>query len=178
MSINNDIATIRKYGVVMQLVTEQDAQFIVDLRLNKRNKYISKTDPDVPKQIEWIKKYKIREENQLEYYFIVKDIDGTSWGTTRIYNFQNNEFEVGSWVFLENAPGGIAIKADIIAREMAFEVLNFEICKFEVRKDNKKVLRYHYGYQPTVVAEDDLNFYFKLDKASFYRQRDKLLKLL
>jgi hypothetical protein len=178
MLIDKEITKICKYNITMQLVEEQDAQFIVDLRTDERNRHISKTDPDTSKQVEWIKRYKIREETKVEYYFIVKDSNGIPWGTTRLYNFEENKFEVGSWVFLINAPNHIAIKSDILAREIAFETLGFDICKFEVRKDNKKVLRYHHGYKPNVVAEDDLNFYFELDKLSFYKHRDKLLKLL
>ncbi|MDB5141276.1 MAG: Butyryltransferase [Mucilaginibacter sp.] len=169
---------IRKYGIEIELVEIHDAEFIVELRNNKRNKHISKTDSRVSEQVTWISNYKLREANNLEYYFIVKDIAGNKWGTTRLYNFDGTKFDVGSWVFLPNSPSGIAIKSDIITRELAFEVLGFTVCKFDVRKDNKNVLRYHYTYKPIKVAEDDLNFYFELDKQSFFNQRDKIINLL
>jgi hypothetical protein len=85
---------------------------------------------------------------------------------------------VGSWVFLDESPAGIAIKGDIATREIAFEQLGFGTCKFDVRKENKTVLKYHYGYKPLLVAEDELNFYFELNKQDFYKQRDKLIKIL
>lgn len=170
--------TVIKYNIVLELVTEKDAQFIIGLRSGKRSTHISYTEPDILKQISWIKQYKIREQNNLEYYFIVKDLDGKKWGTTRLYNFNNDKFEVGSWVFLEDSPVGIAIKGDIITREIAFEQLGFESCKFDVRKENKTVLKYHCGYKPLLVAEDGLNFYFELNKQDFYKQRDKLIKIL
>lgn len=169
---------IAKYNIVLELATKQDAQFIVDLRLDRKNIHISATDPDVEKQMVWIENYKLREAANLEYYFIVKDDNNVKWGTTRLYNFAGNEFDVGSWVFLPDAPAGIAVKSDIIARELAFEKLGFTTCKFDVRKNNKNVLRYHRGYKPRVVAEDELNYYFELDKESFYAHRDKLLKLI
>jgi hypothetical protein len=169
---------IIKYNIVLELVTEEDAQFIIDLRSGRRSTHISYTEPDVLKQISWIKQYKIREQNNLEYYFIVKDLDGNKWGTTRLYNFSNDNFEVGSWVFLDDSPAGIAIKGDIATREIAFEQLGFNTCKFDVRKENKTVLKYHYGYKPLLVGEDELNFYFELNKQDFYKQRDKLIKIL
>src|ERR1700748_3438835 len=143
-----------RYDIILKLVEEQDAQFIVDLRQAERNKYISASGLDVLNQINWIKAYKTREENDQEYYFIVQDKKGIPWGTTRLYNFNGDHFEVGSWVFLKNSPSGVAIKADIIARELGFEELGFNICNFTVNKDNKSVLRYHYGYQPQIVAQD------------------------
>lgn len=170
--------SIIRYGVVLELVTEKDAQFIIDLRSGKKGKHISYTEPDILKQVSWIEQYKIREQNNLEYYFIVKDVDGNKWGTTRLYNFNNDQFEVGSWVFLDDSPAGIAIKGDIATREIAFEQLGFDICKFDVRKANKTVLRYHYGYKPVLVAEDELSFYFELNKQAFYKQRDKLINIL
>jgi hypothetical protein len=151
---------IFKYNISLELVVEQDAIFIVNLRQGERNKHISQTDTDISKQVEWIKEYKIREANNLEYYFIAKDINKKKWGTIRLYNLNGERFELGSWVFLKNSPEGIAIKSDIIVRELAFEELGFNICNFDVRKDNKNVLRYHYGYKPNIISEDELHFPF------------------
>jgi RimJ/RimL family protein N-acetyltransferase len=176
--MNNIAHETLKYGMVLVLAKEDDAQFLVDLRQGDRNIHISKTDPDIQKQITWLKRYGEREKQGLEYYFIVKDKNGKAWGTIRLYNFNENNFEIGSWVFLPGSPDGIAIKSDIIARELAFEVLGFNKCTFNVRKANKQVLRYHLAYRPTIVSEDEENLFFELDKEAFYEHRNKLFKLI
>ena len=51
------------------------------------------TDNDVEKQKDWIKAYKNREENGLEYYFIFEKPLGNRLGVSRIYNVAQSTFE-------------------------------------------------------------------------------------
>lgn len=168
---------ILKYGISMRLAEESDASFILTLRLNvNRSKYLSTVSSDLHKQEEWLREYKIREKEGKEYYFII-EVDGVAYGTTRIYKITENSFETGSWIFSEDAPQGVAVKGDILGREFAFEILKKDVCTFEVRKINENVIRYHKGYKPDIVGEDDLNFYFQLSKDAFYLHSQKLLKI-
>lgn len=170
---------INKYNLRLRLVDVTDAAFILKLRANKKlNRYLSKTSVELTDQAKWIKQYKIREAKGSEYYFIAIDEKGKKLGTTRIYNIEPNCFEIGSWLFSEDAPDGAAIKADIIGREFGFENLGLDFCKFEVRKENIKVLKYHFRYCPEIIAEDDLNYYFRISKQDFSIYSQKLLKLL
>jgi hypothetical protein len=173
------IDEINKYNLKLRLVEFQDADFILQLRVNQKlNQYISVTSSVLSDQIKWIEQYKIREVKGLEYYFIALDEDGIKLGTTRIYNIENNCFEIGSWLFSEEAPLGASIKADLITREFGFESLGFEYCKFEVRKANLKVLKYHYKFNPELIGEDDLNYFFRLSRSDFKIQSQKLIKFL
>lgn len=170
---------IRKYGLFIRLVNETDASFILKLRTNStRNQYIHSINNDIELQVQWLRNYKEREKMVKEFYFLVCNEHLVPQGTTRIYNFSDDTFETGSWVFMSDVPFGMAILGDIIGREVAFENLGFSKCKFEVRKANKSVLNYHYKYEPKLVGEDDLNFYFELDKERFYYYSNKLLKVL
>jgi len=170
---------IEKYGIRLRLVEIEDAKFILSLRNNsKLNKYLSPTSSDVNLQIEWLEKYKIRENNKKEFYFIAEDESGNKFGTTRIYNIHDSGFEAGSWIFLDNSPDNMAIKADIISREFGFEFLKAEYCRYEVLKKNKNVLRYQSGYKPTLINEDDLKSYYILSKDAFILHKNNLLELL
>ena len=63
--------TLDKYGLHVRLVNEDDAAFIVKLRTDERlGQFIHATSPDVEQQKAWIRKYKEREAEGLEYYFI------------------------------------------------------------------------------------------------------------
>ena len=177
--INNIVTNyIDKYGVKLKLVEVEDANFILELRNNiSLNNHISPTSTKLIDQINWIEEYKNREKIGLEYYFITL-VNGKKMGTTRLSDLDNKFFELGSWVFSQNSPAGVSIKADIITRELGFEILGFDYCKFSVRKANKSVLKYHLNYKPEVVKEDDLNIYFKLSKSNFNTHKTRFLNLL
>ena len=65
------------------------------------------------------------------------------YGVIRIYNIKNNSFEIGSWLFRSNIKNSIAIVSDLFCRSIFFDQMNFTKCIFEVRRKNKKVLKYH-----------------------------------
>jgi RimJ/RimL family protein N-acetyltransferase len=169
---------INKYGIYLRPVEVEDAEFILSLRNNpKLNAYISSTSSSLQLQKNWIESYKLREEEKIEYYFICQDSLKERWGTTRIYNFDSDSFELGSWIFKENN-NNRSIIADILTKEFAFEKLGFEFCTFNVMKQNRSVLRYHSKYQPDIISEDDLNVFFKLSKFNFLKHKEKFIKLL
>jgi acetyltransferase-like isoleucine patch superfamily enzyme len=166
---------INRYGITLRLVEEKDAEFIFELRNNSGlNRFISYTSPKLNDQIKWIKDYKIREEAGLEYYFVAQDQLGNNYGTIRLYNLDEKSFEIGSWLFNNNSPIGMAVKAHFIGFETGFEILKAEYCRFEIRKKNQGVLRYMRDFETTLVNEDDLNYYFTLSKESFYKRRSQL----
>lgn len=166
---------INRYGIILRLVEEEDAEFIFELRNNSGlNKFISYTSPNLTDQYKWIQEYKSREKAGLEYYFIAQDQSGIKYGTIRLYNFDDKSFEIGSWLFHANSPIGMAVKAHFIGFETGFEVLKAEYCRFEIRKKNKGVLRYMNDFEKTLVNEDDLNYYYTLTKESFYKRRSQL----
>ena len=58
-----------RYGLHVRLVREEDAEFIVKLRTNERNaRFIHATSPNIEHQQEWIRNYKEREINGVDYY--------------------------------------------------------------------------------------------------------------
>jgi len=168
------------FGSYFRLVETEDAEFIVSLRTNpKLARFLSPTSNDINAQVAWLKKYKLREEKGEEFYIICLDQDKkTKQGLSRIYNINDNNYEIGSWLFSNTAKQGRAILCDLFTRSIAFEQFNMEKCVFEVRKENKSVLRYHEKFNPKKVREDDLNYYYELDYNNFVVQRDKLLKTL
>lgn len=170
--------TFTKYGITIRLVNETDAEFLYNLRTDiVLSRFLSTTSGTVEDQQEWIKKYKQREQRGEEYYFMAVGPDGERYGTSRLYHFDEESFTIGSWLFSKEAPTGVAIRTDILVREIGFEELGFNFCKFDVRKDNKSVLRYHRAFGPTEISESELDIYFLLGKDAFYNYRNKLLKI-
>lgn len=169
-----------KYGYLFKLVEIEDAEFILRLRNNPElSAHLSETSTKIELQKEWIKEYKKRERRGIEYYIICIDPKtNRKLGLNRIYNITSSEFEVGSWLYEPNLEISTSIIGDIIARSFGFEFLNVDICVFNVRKENKSVLRYHLGYKPEIVNEDEKNIFFKLSEEAFKFQKYKLLKIL
>lgn len=168
----------QKYGITLKPVEEIDAEFIIELRTNKKkSRFISSTNPDLAQQKEWIKNYKEREKKGEEFYFIALDENSEKFATYRIYNFSENSVEIGSFVSKPNYDKPINIvKLDILIKEYIFDVLKFENLHFEVRKLNLSVVKYHKKFSPTIINEDELNYYFSLNKINFEKGKNYFIK--
>lgn len=163
---------ISKYGILLKLVEETDAGFIINLRTNpKLNIHISHTNADLSDQIKWIQGYKMREMQGLEYYYVAQDLNGNKYGTIRIYDFDEKSFALGSWIFLPHSPLGMAAKAHLLGLEIGFNLFNAEYCKIRVRKKNIGVVRYIENFNAEIVLQDDIDYYFKLSRFNFYNHK-------
>ena len=100
-----NILPVTKFGCYFRFVENEDAEFIVKLRNDsKLSRYLSKTSASGLDQKEWINNYKIRENLGQEYYIMCIDIiTKQRLGVNRIYNINDKDFEIGSWLFEKNA---------------------------------------------------------------------------
>jgi RimJ/RimL family protein N-acetyltransferase len=168
-----------KFNVSRRFVEVDDASFILSLRTDERlSKFLSHTENDISKQVKWIEEYKKKEKERKEFYFVFeKVIAHERFGVSRIYHIESESFEIGSWLFSKESPEGLSVLADLATRDYAFSNFNFTYCRFEVRKENKSVVNYHKRFSPTLVREDELNYYFELPKEKYVIFRDKILQL-
>ena len=169
----------QRFKITPRFVEKNDAGFILSLRTDvKLSRYLSTTVDDIKVQEEWIEKYKERERLKQEFYFIFENENGDKFGVSRIYNLDAVSFEVGSWLFAQNSPEGVSILADLFTRNFAFQNIPFmDYCRFEVRKENKSVVSYHKRFNPELVNEDELNFYFKLSKENYLKFEKTLITI-
>ena len=89
---------------------------------------------------------------------------GKCCGTVRIYNFNEDVFEWGSWILDKNKSPSAAMETAILIYEFAFNVLGFDRSEFEVNKSNKKVVSYHIKSGAEIIREDEVNLYFLMRK--------------
>ncbi len=166
-------------NITLRLIEKSDAKFIIDLRTDQKlGLNISWTSPNVKDQINWINQYEKREALKEEFYFIFEDSNEKPWGTIRLYNFKEDSFTIGSWICLPHNTERIAIKAWLLSVNYGFEKLGFTSCLYDVRKQNIAVLYFAYLFHPELINEDELNYYFRLDKDSFYKYQEKVVELL
>lgn len=169
------------YGKNIQLVsvTHDDAEFILSLRSDTNlNRYLSKVEVDIEKQVQWITDYLKRETQRTEYYFVIADKGGEKLGTVRIYDFQFDSFSWGSWIIKPGSPSCSAIESALCVYEYAFNTLGFKKCHFEVRKVNHKVIAFHSRFGAQIVREDDQNYYFELLQSDYLCSKKRYLKYL
>ncbi|WP_010224129.1 GNAT family N-acetyltransferase [Pseudomonas donghuensis] len=152
--------------VRMRLVEEQDAEFILSLRLDTElNRYLSSVQPSVKDQVEWIKKYKADEQNGLQYYFIIERLDGVRCGTVRVYDILDDSFCWGSWILNKEKTRFAALESAFLVYQFGFQNLGFEKSHFEVVKGNDRVVSFHKKMGAVQVSEDDTNYYFEISRS-------------
>jgi hypothetical protein len=176
--------TYDKYGIQARFVTENDAEFIIKLRTDPLlTRFIHDTDSDVQKQREWIRNYKVREAEGKEYYFVVSNNDIPA-GLIRIYHIHDKVFTVGSFIMDKGAPMHCALATTIMAKEIAFEILDMELeDSFDgVHVDNKQVVKLSlsWGKKEYRRFQDVKGEYiaFQLTKEDYFKVKPKKVRQL
>lgn len=165
-----------RYGLHVRLVREEDAKYIVKLRTNpQKGRYLHATKADVSVQEDWIRDYRKREAEGKEFYFIFSK-ENVNVGVARLYNIEEDKFTSGSWLVSSDSIG-VGVLCDIISREIAFELYPNSINYFDIRKENKNVLRYAQSYHPTRYNEDEDNIYFYTDRLHFEKYKQLYLRM-
>ena len=174
---------LSKYGLTIRLVEECDAKFIVGLRNDPvKSLYLSVTSPNIEDQIRWIAKYKQRESQGIDYFFIFFYNDKPA-GVNRLYNIEENHFVHGSWLFSNDVPPYCSLAAAVIARQIAFETLglDIEIDTDGIHKDNIGVLQFAkfmgHLFEGSRINEQGEFLTSTLSKENFYKNLPKILKL-
>lgn len=155
------------YSISAREVSLSDASYILKLRLDDSyNKYISKVSDEVSAQENYIRKYlesNIRRRESF-YFILTNTATEKPCGTVRIYNFRDDTFEWGSWILDDNKTRYAAMETAVLIYEFAFNTLGFSKSEFEVNRNNEKVLSYHQKSGAKIIGEDDVNYYFRIEK--------------
>ena len=174
MFYSNDFH-IERYGLDVQLVQEEDAEFIYQLRADKYlTRFISQFDGTLEDQINWIREYKKRQEAGLEYYFIFR-YKGVRQGLARLYKIEDDHFTQGSWLFTPDAVSGCSILGNIISCELGFELPGKEYMLTDARIGNS-THKYVRAYDPEIVEVTDLDIFYKIPRENYYKKKDKFIK--
>ncbi len=168
--LNNNFSMSR-YGISVRLVEESDADFILSLRTDTYlTRFIHSTDNDLEKQIDWIKKYKEREEEGREYYFIYSK-DGDPMVLSRAYNIFEYYCTAGSWLCKPNNDPKASLATYLLMHDVIFQNIGLDLTIFDVRKDNKKVWKLHESFGAMRIGESDIDFYFSLFKDNYFEKK-------
>ena len=147
--------SLEKYGLKVRLVNEDDAAFIVSLRSDPdKTKYMITLDNNIESQKEWIKEYKKREREGLDYYFIYSNNMDIPIGVNRIshIDFKERIAKTSSWIAIKGLINE-TFKMSVIQSEIAFNILGLETTWCDIHKENKKVVKifekFNYKFKDT-----------------------------
>lgn len=158
----------------LRLINEDDAEFILGLRLdNKYNKFLSEIPDDISLQKAWIKNYKTDESNGLQFYFLIERLDGIPCGTVRVYDIRNDSFCWGSWILNDKKTISAALESAFLIYDFGFNYLGRDKSCFDVIKGNEKVVSFHRKMGAKKIGEDEKNYYFEVSKHSISRARNR-----
>jgi hypothetical protein len=162
----------------IRLVKEEDAKSIYELRNIKaldNKEYINATSGELEDQVEWIKNYKLREATGNEFYLLATNQENSDcWALIRLI-FEKDYFIVGSWVSSLNAPFNAAICLELFAKTLGFECMGDVKCRFEIRKNNTQVIKYHKMLGAVQIGEKPKEFIYEVGRAEFMKKRDRIL---
>lgn len=150
----------------LRLVDVRDANFIAYLR-KERGQYLSASG-DVASQINFIKQYKNREQERVEFYFIISDYK-SDIGVVRIYDidYSSKNFTWGSWIMLANRAKNAPLESFIISHFFAFKHLSLQLSNFDVRIHNYRAIAFYRKTNAQFVGEDNDNLYLIFSEAMF-----------
>jgi len=172
---------IRSKTISLRLVTVNDAAFIHSLRVDdKLNKHISKVTGTVEEQRNWIEKYKVREKEKQEFYFlIIKNKSSKPIGTVRIYGIKgDSEFCWGSWILNDNKTVTSALESAYLVYKFAFEIMGYNSAYFQVDNANLPVISFHKKTGAMLIDHDDTNHNFSYEKKSYADFKEKYKNIL
>jgi len=143
---------------LLRPVCIEDAQFIIDIRLEdrERNRFIHAISPDVKLQETWISQYLLRDD---DYYFIVENImTGSAEGLIGFYNMENSKAEWGRWVIKKGSFAAIE-SLDLLC-QVAFHKLKLKELYCRTIEDNIEAVSFHNssGEKFRGVLENFLDF--------------------
>lgn len=169
----------QKYNVHMRFVEVSDADFICMLRNDPQlTRFLSSTGSSLEQQVTWLTKYKEREKNAQEYYFIFESEDSERYGVTRLYEFTEHTFVMGTWMFINESPQYLALAAQSATIEWAFNELPAAYGMFDIRKENKISRFYNERFfNPMRIEEDELNYYYVLPKKNWEEAKKRIIKM-
>ena len=165
------------YGLNVRLVVEEDAKFILNLRLDPElGNFMNKVSSEIDAQIEWIREYKKRELEGVEYYFIYSR-NGLPLGVNRMTNIQNDSWMGASLIFKKDSGAGTPILASLIQYHIGFETLDKSIHFGDQLKDNNKAIRFNKFMGSDFIHEDENVFYIILSKRTYLKTKQKIEKM-
>ena len=167
-------------NVFLRLATMDDSSFIFETRSDpKASTFLGGEPSSLFEQQAWMAGYMSRHAAGREYYFVICDAKSNSaCGLLRLYNFQAEQCEWGSWVLIDARPTGAAIQSAYLSFQFSFSVLRLKSTKLYVSKQNVRALRLYRLFGFSISHELPEDYEMILRSSTFFSQEAHWAKLL
>lgn len=165
--------------VNLRSVTEEDAEFILDIRNNPQiSKYLPPLNVTVEQQRQWITKQRADKDS---YYFILETPDCTPIGTLSIYDIVDDHGEGGRSCSIGEPFANV--EASLLFNDFVFDVLKLDYISIWTYEANRPVLALNKSIGYVWVKNDfDKNGnpfrVSMLERDNYKKRKDVLLKKL
>ena len=171
-AVSPELARIEGPGLVLRLITPEDAAYVHGLRLDPAyNAHLSEVRGTVADQRGWIESYKTREAAGQEFYYIITRSDGTRCGTVRLYDITSDSFTWGSWILDQNKPRKAALESAVLSFGAGFDGLGAALAHVDVRRDNTHATAFYRRFGMTETHRTDRDIFFTYPRARFMADR-------
>lgn len=121
----------------LRLITPEDAPYAHALRINPQyNRHLSPVTGTAEDQRQWIERYKAKEAQCQQLYYVIERLDGTRCGLVRLYDIDDEQFTWGSWILDSNKPPKAALESAVLSFGIGFSYLGLKVAKVDVRVEN------------------------------------------
>ncbi|NIF23029.1 GNAT family N-acetyltransferase [Candidatus Pantoea multigeneris] len=156
--------------IKLRMVEVSDYAFIHSLRVApEKNKFLSAVDDNPELQKAWLQKYKQREQNGEEFYFIIERLDNQEMvGTMRAYDVDPERMSIrcGSWILNDNKTLTSAVESILLTWDFMREH-HFKYLIVDARKEHVSALRFIRKISHRYYGEDETNFFYEIDVEKF-----------
>jgi hypothetical protein len=159
-----------------------DANFIYDLRTNKKNNYLKPISENLEEQKKFINNYlkEFDNGNQI-YYKIFEKKNLNKVGLVRITNLKNEKKRIGweSLIISDKAQATTGLDVILTVYTLAFKILkNDHLGPWLVRKQNNAMMKIHKFMDiVTILEETNENYKLEVDKDNFFAKYEYFKKL-
>ncbi|MEM9355020.1 MAG: GNAT family N-acetyltransferase [Pseudomonadota bacterium] len=166
-------------NLALRLIKADDAEYVFELRANpKLNEYMSPVKGTVADQRLWIERYKNREANEREYYYVIERKDGMKCGLVRLYNIQGNQFTWGSWMLDDNKTSKAALESAVLSFGIGFEILGFGVANVEVCVQNNHAEKFYRRFGMIESYRNGKHIYFSYVRSQFDKDKPRYMAIL
>lgn len=165
--------------VNLRSVTEEDAEFILEIRNNPQiSKYLPPLNVTIEQQRQWITKQRADQDS---YYFLMTTPDGEPIGCISVYDIEGDMAETGRFCSFGDPYSNI--EACVLLNDFCFHNLGLKKIHIWVYEGNKPVIALNksFGYKWTETKTDDKGESFKvgiLTPNHWIENREKVFKKL
>lgn len=177
---HSNLARIDGVSLSLRLAQPQDAAYIHALRMDPTyNAHLSVVTGTVQNQADWLRRYKIREADGSEYYYVIeRRLDAQPCGLVRLYDITSDQFTWGSWILDHNKPPKAALESAILIYQIGFERLGKSLSVFDVRGDNARTLAFHTRFGAIETGSDGQDVFFNYHATQFAKDFDSHMAAL